>query len=113
MAPNKSDAVPLYPRKLPTNGNIILSSPLQPEKAEPPMIVTLSGIVTLVRLLQPENAYSLMRFTLLGIVNSSSNNPLRNKFLAQESGLADEFQNDISHHFARSVILTPVRPLQP
>ena len=35
---------------------IISLSPLQPENAEYPMLVTLSGIVTLVRLVQPENA---------------------------------------------------------
>ena len=41
---------------------------LQPENAQYPMLVTLSGIVTLVRLLQSENAHSPMLVTLLGIV---------------------------------------------
>ena len=36
------------------------------------MLVTLFGIVTLVRLVQPENAFSPMRVTLLGIVTDVS-----------------------------------------
>ena len=41
---------------------------LQPEKAYSPMVVTLLGIVILVRPLQPLNALSPMLVTLLGIV---------------------------------------------
>ncbi len=37
-------------------GIVTLVRLLQPENAESPMLVTLLGIVTLVRLLQPENA---------------------------------------------------------
>jgi hypothetical protein len=43
-------------------------SPLQPENAPPPMLVTLSGIVMLVRPLQPLNAKCPMLVTLSGIV---------------------------------------------
>ena len=35
------------------SGIVMLVRPLQPEKAELPMLVTLSGIVTLAKLLQP------------------------------------------------------------
>ncbi len=38
------------------SGMVTLVSPLQPENAHPPILVTLSGIVMLVRLLQPRNA---------------------------------------------------------
>ena len=38
----------------------MLVSELQPENAESPMLVTLSGIVTLVSELQPSNAESPM-----------------------------------------------------
>ena len=38
------------------------------QNAPSPMLVTLLGIVTLVRLVQPENAQSPMLVTLLGIV---------------------------------------------
>ena len=38
----------MLPRLAPTNGNVISSSPLQPLNAEDPMLVTPSGIVTLV-----------------------------------------------------------------
>ena len=41
---------------------------LQPEKAEPPMLATLSGMVMEVRLLQPENAQIPMLVTPSGIV---------------------------------------------
>ena len=41
--------------------------PLQPENAEPPMLVTESGIVTDVRPLQPENAELPMLVTEFGI----------------------------------------------
>ena len=41
---------------------------VQPEKAEPPMLVTLLGIVILVRSVQPEKALRPMLVTLLGIV---------------------------------------------
>ena len=37
-------------------GIVTLVRPLQPENAEYPMLVTPSGIVTFVRPLQPENA---------------------------------------------------------
>ena len=46
---------------------VTLVRPLQSLNAEAPMLVTLSGIVTLVRP-QFENAYSQMLVTLLGIV---------------------------------------------
>ena len=39
------------------SGIVMLVRPLQPENALVRMLVTLSGIVMLVRLLQPENAY--------------------------------------------------------
>ena len=38
------------------SGIVTLVRPVQPENAAAPMLVTLSGIVTLVRLVQPENA---------------------------------------------------------
>ena len=41
---------------------------MQPEKAEFPMPVTLSGIVMLVRLVQPEKAEFPIPVTLSGIV---------------------------------------------
>jgi len=41
---------------------------VQPENAPYPMLVTLSGIVMLVRPLQSPNAHSPMLVTLLGIV---------------------------------------------
>jgi hypothetical protein len=37
-------------------GSDILVRPVQLSKAEAPMLVTLPGIVTLVRIVQPENA---------------------------------------------------------
>ena len=46
----------------------MLSSEEQPENAEEPIEVTLSGIVTLVRLEQPKNAEEPMLVTLSGIV---------------------------------------------
>ena len=42
--------------------------PLQSQNAPTPMLVTLSGIVTLASPLQPTNAYTPMLVTLLGIV---------------------------------------------
>jgi len=42
--------------------------PLQPEKADPPMLVTLLGIVTDLRPLQLEKVAYSMLVTLLGIV---------------------------------------------
>ena len=41
------------------------------------MLVTLFGIVTLVSPLQPENAHSPMLVTLSGIVNAVTFTPLR------------------------------------
>ena len=41
---------------------------LQPENAEPPIVVTLSGIVMFVKLLQPENTSLPIVVTLSGIV---------------------------------------------
>ena len=46
------------------SGIVTLLRLLQPKNAESPMLVTLSGIVMLVRLLQPENAESPMFVTL-------------------------------------------------
>ena len=45
-----------------------VSKPLQPEKADLPMLVTLSGMMTEVKLLQPEKAHQPMRVTLSGMV---------------------------------------------
>ena len=42
----------------PTKGMVILVSPLQPSKAPLPILVTLSGIITLDNPLRPENALS-------------------------------------------------------
>ena len=56
MKPNKDSEVLVFPLVAPTNGNVIAVNPLHPEKADPPMLVTLFGIVTLVRPLQPKNA---------------------------------------------------------
>ena len=50
------------------SGIAMLVSPLQPENAQSPMLVTLPGIVTLVSPLQPENALAPMFVTLSGIV---------------------------------------------
>ena len=44
------------------------ASPSHPQNVPSPMLVTLSGIVTLVRLLHPQNAQSPMLVTLSGIV---------------------------------------------
>ena len=41
---------------------------MQPENAEEPMLVTLSGIVILVSLVHPQNAEPPMLVTLSGIV---------------------------------------------
>ena len=46
----------LFVADSPTNGNVILVKPEQPLKAPRPMVVTLSGIVILVRFLQLEKA---------------------------------------------------------
>ena len=43
------------------------AKPLQPENADPPMDVTLLGMVNDTKLLQPENAELPMDVTLLGI----------------------------------------------
>ena len=51
------------PRCDPTNGKVMLVSPLQPENALDPMLVTLDGIVTEVRPLQPSNALDPMLVT--------------------------------------------------
>jgi len=56
-------------------GIVTLVRPLQPLNAEDPMLVTLFGIVTLVSPLQPENAEESMLVTLSGIVTLVS--PLR------------------------------------
>jgi hypothetical protein len=52
------------------SGIVMLVRPLQPQNAHPPMLVTLSGIVTLVNPLQKENAQDPMFVTLLGIFTS-------------------------------------------
>ena len=52
------------------SGIVTLVRPLQLENALYPMLVTLSGIVTLVRPLQPENALSPMLTTPDGITIS-------------------------------------------
>jgi hypothetical protein len=52
MYPNNA-LVPFAVRLAPTNGNMMLVNPLQPEKAKSPMLVTLEGIVMLVNPLQP------------------------------------------------------------
>ena len=116
-----------------TPGMVVVSykEELQPENAPYAILVTLSGIVTLVSLLQPENAESPMFFTLFGIVtlvrpfhlentpfpmflaplgiakSPATNIPLRNKSFAYKSGLSSK---EISHHLARSVMLTLVSP---
>ena len=41
---------------------------MQPSNAQSPMLVTLLGIVTLVKFVQPSNAKSPILVTLLGIV---------------------------------------------
>ena len=48
-------------------GMVMLVRPSQPENAEPPMLVTPFGMVMLVRLLQPQNAYLPMLVTLSGM----------------------------------------------
>ena len=45
-----------FTRSASPNETYTLVNPLQPENAEDPMLVTLSGIVTLASPLQPENA---------------------------------------------------------
>ena len=47
---------------------VMLVSPVQSENAEPPMLVTPSGMVILVSPVQYENAEPLMLVTLLGMV---------------------------------------------
>ena len=46
----------------------VSANPLQPRNADPPILVTLSGIVALFNLSQYANAESPMRVTLSGIV---------------------------------------------
>ena len=53
-------------------GIVTLIKPVQPENAKSPMLVTLVGIVTLIRPRQPENAKSPMLVTLLGIIYDPS-----------------------------------------
>jgi len=60
--------MPKLPVPLKRFGNHIAVNPLQPENADDPMLVTESGIVTLVKPLQPENADDPMFVTELGIV---------------------------------------------
>ena len=50
------------------SGIVTLTSPVQREKAESPMLVTLSGISMLVNPVQPEKAFSPILVTLFGIV---------------------------------------------
>jgi hypothetical protein len=45
-----------------------LVRPVQPENADPPIEITLAGMVTLVRPVQPENADSPIEVTLAGMV---------------------------------------------
>ena len=54
------------------SGIVTLVRDEHPRKAESPMLVTLSGIVTLVRDSQPEKAQSPMLVTLSGIVSTPS-----------------------------------------
>ena len=49
------------------SGIVTLVRPLQPENAESPMFVRLSGIITLANLAQPENARFPMEVTLSGM----------------------------------------------
>jgi len=56
-----------FPRYFPFS-YVVYVKLLQPQNAEEPMLVTLSGIVILVKLLQPENAEEPMLVTLSGIV---------------------------------------------
>ena len=49
-------------------GMVTLVRLVQPENAQSPMLVTLLGMVTLVRLVQSANAQSPMLVTLLGMV---------------------------------------------
>ena len=51
----------------PTNGMVILSREEQPEKAALPIIVTLFGIVILVKPLQLLNAFSPILVTALSL----------------------------------------------
>ena len=51
---------PVTPAFAPTKGIVRDSRDEQPPKASEPMVVTLSGMVMLVRLLQPLKAYSPM-----------------------------------------------------
>ena len=50
------------------SSTMMVFSPLQPEKAPSPMLVTLFGIIIEVRPLQPEKALSPIDVTLLGIM---------------------------------------------
>ena len=63
--PRAEELEPELPRQEPTNGNTMFAKLLQPENAEDPMLVTPSGIITLVSSLQPENAEDPMRLTPL------------------------------------------------
>ena len=57
----------VFPALPPTNGIVMLSSELQPEKAPLAMLVTLFPMVTDVKPLQPEKASTPMLVTLSGM----------------------------------------------
>ena len=54
------------------SGIVILVKLLQPSNAQSPILVTLLGIVTLVKLVQPSNAQLPILVTLFGIAYSLS-----------------------------------------
>ena len=70
LEPNRylKDVLPLPSAFSPTNGIVILVSPLQPLNADSPILVTPLGIVILVSELQPSNADIPILVTLFGIV---------------------------------------------
>ena len=68
MYPNKVDALALVAvAESPTNGIVMLVKPEHPEKAEEPILTTLSGMVMVVKLVQSLNAYEPILVTLFGI----------------------------------------------
>ena len=63
------------------SGIVMLVRPVQPLNADSPMLVTLSGIVMLLRLLQPENV--LFRAVIpSGIIRFSTNFPFKYRLCA-------------------------------
>ena len=74
----------------PTHGNVMLSRLLQNLNAPRPMLVTLSGMVTLVKL-EPQKAYILMLVMPSGMIRSVSNLLFRYKSPPDSrNGLASE-----------------------